>query len=70
LSAAALRGLREEHARSVEPASQRLAEAETLERELADLVNQAYGLTAAEVELMWRTAPPRMPPGRPTGGEP
>jgi hypothetical protein len=25
------------------------------------LVNQAYGLTADEVELMWRTAPPRMP---------
>jgi hypothetical protein len=70
LSAAALRGLREEHARSVAPEARRLAEAETLERELADLVNQAYGLTAAEVELMWRTAPPRMPPGRPTGGEP
>ena len=35
-----------------------------LERKLAHLVNQAYGLTEAEVELMWRTAPPRMPVGR------
>jgi hypothetical protein len=31
------------------------------ERRLSDLVNLAYGLTADEVELMWRTAPPRMP---------
>ena len=27
----------------------------------ADLVNAAYGLTAEEMGLMWRTAPPRMP---------
>ena len=33
----------------------------TLERKLSDLVNAAYGLTADEVVLMWRTAPPRMP---------
>jgi hypothetical protein len=32
-----------------------------LERTLSDLVNQAYGLTPAEIELMWKTAPPRMP---------
>ncbi len=37
------------------------AEAQSLERELSDLVNAAYGLTPAEVELMWATAPPRMP---------
>jgi len=67
LTAAALRSLREEHARTVVPAAERLAEAERLERELAELVNQAYGLTAEEVELMWRTAPPRMPPGGPAG---
>ena len=29
--------------------------------ELGDLVNEAYGLTPDEVELMWKTAPPRMP---------
>jgi hypothetical protein len=28
-----------------------------LERTLSDLVNQAYGLTPAEIELMWQTAP-------------
>jgi hypothetical protein len=39
-------------------------EAQQLERRLAELVNAAYGLTPAEVELLWRTAPPRMPVGR------
>jgi hypothetical protein len=32
-----------------------------LEHTLSDLVNQAYGLTPAEIDLMWKTAPPRMP---------
>jgi hypothetical protein len=32
-----------------------------LERTLSDLINQAYGLTPEEVQLMWDTAPPRMP---------
>jgi hypothetical protein len=41
-----------------------LLEAERLEAELSDLVCQAYGLTAEEVELMWQTAPPRMPAAR------
>ncbi|HYJ79288.1 MAG TPA: TaqI-like C-terminal specificity domain-containing protein [Longimicrobiaceae bacterium] len=35
-----------------------------LERRLAQLVNRAYGLTAGEVELMWSSAPPRMPGAR------
>jgi hypothetical protein len=61
LSAAALRNLREEHARTVAPFSERLREAERLEVELSDLVCQAYGLTEEEIELMWQTAPPRMP---------
>ena len=37
------------------------AETLKLERALSDLVNQAYGLTPAEIDLMWKTAPPRMP---------
>ena len=37
------------------------AESLTLERALSGLVNQAYGLTAATVDLMWKTAPRRMP---------
>jgi hypothetical protein len=28
----------------------------TLERTLSDLVNHAYGLTPAEIELLWKTA--------------
>ncbi len=36
-------------------------EARKLEQRLSDLVNQAYGLTPADIDLMWRTAPPRMP---------
>ncbi len=32
-----------------------------LERTFSDLVNQAYALTPAEIGLMWKAAPPRMP---------
>ena len=39
-------------------------EALTLEHRLSDLVNQAYGLTPEEIDLMWKTAPPRMPINR------
>jgi hypothetical protein len=47
------------------PARARVTEASTLERTLSDLVNQAYALTPTEIELMWQTAPPRMPIPRP-----
>lgn len=60
-SAASLQHIREEHARLVAPMARRLAEAARLEWRLADLVNEAYGLTPDDVALMWRTAPPRMP---------
>lgn len=36
-----------------------------LEHQISDLVNQAYGLTPEDIDLMWRTAPPRMPIQRP-----
>ncbi|MEO6195504.1 MAG: N-6 DNA methylase [Thermoanaerobaculia bacterium] len=61
LSAAALRSLREEHARTIAPLAERLREAGQIEMELSDLVCQAYNLTADEIALMWQTAPPRMP---------
>jgi len=61
LTAAGLQALREEYTRTIEPARTRAAEALQLERDLSDLVNQAYGLTPAEIALMWATAPPRMP---------
>ena len=53
--------MREEYTRTIAPARTLAAEALTLERTLSDLVNQAYGLTPAEIDLMWQTAPPRMP---------
>ena len=61
LTAAALKSLRDEHTRTIEPARAQAAEALQLERRLSDLVNEAYGLTPDEVALMWQTAPPRMP---------
>ena len=63
--AAALRALREEYTRSIEPARVLAAEARALEVKISDLVNAAYGLTPDEVRLMWDTAPPRMPIPRP-----
>jgi len=65
LTPAALRALRDGYAEQATPVRQRQAEALGLERRLADLVNQAYGLTPEDVELLWRTAPPRMPVGKP-----
>ena len=67
LSVAGLKALRDEFARTIEPAKLLKAEADGLERQLHDLVNEAYGLTAEEVRLLWDTAPPRMPIPRPPG---
>jgi hypothetical protein len=61
LTVAGLKALREEHGRSIVPLQTLASEARTLERQVADLVNAAYGLTPEEVALMWKTAPPRMP---------
>jgi len=65
LSVAALRSLRDEYTRTIEPARAQAAEALNLERQISDLVNEAYGLTPDEVALMWKTAPPRMPIPKP-----
>ena len=64
LSVADLKRLREEHAANIVPIQARAAEVQIWERQLSDLVNEAYGLTPEEVKLMWQTAPPRMPGGR------
>ena len=61
LTATALKALRDEDAHTLAPARVLATEALTLERQLSDLVNAAYGLTPTEVQLMWDTAPPRMP---------
>ncbi|EGV28613.1 Eco57I restriction endonuclease [Thiorhodococcus drewsii AZ1] len=39
----------------------RAAQRRAIERRLSDLVIQAYRLTDDEIDLLWRTAPPRMP---------
>jgi hypothetical protein len=67
LSAAQVKALKDEHARSVVPLQALAAEASRLEQRVAELVNDAYGLTATEVALLWRTAPPRMPGAAPGG---
>ncbi len=61
LSAAGLRNLRDEYDRTIGPARRLGADSVQLERQLSDLVNEAYGLTRDEVRLLWETAPPRMP---------
>jgi hypothetical protein len=61
LSPVALRDLRETFAAYSGQVRVLSSEADTLEQRLSDLVNVAYGLTPAEIDLMWRTAPPRMP---------
>ncbi len=61
LTAAGVQALRAEYTRTIEPTRALAAETLKLERTLSDLVNQAYRLTPAETDLMWKTAPPRMP---------
>lgn len=65
-TAAALRSLRDEHACTIEPVRTRAAEVVNLERRISDLVNEAYSLTPNEIDLMWKTAPPRMPTPKPS----
>jgi hypothetical protein len=69
LGVGAIRNFREEYTRSIQPARKLRAEAECLEKTVSGLVNQAYRLRVEEVDLMWKTAPPRtpgFPPGRGT----
>ena len=51
----------QEHATTVVPLQANARRADQLEREVSALVNEAFGLTPAEVTLLWDTAPPRMP---------
>jgi hypothetical protein len=59
--------LRDEYTRTIAPARALAVETLTLERPLSDLVNQAYALTPAEIDFLWKTAPPRMPISPPAG---
>ena len=51
------------------PARALAVETMTLERTLSDLADQAYALTPAEIELMWKTASPCMPIPHPRVGQ-
>lgn len=61
LTAAGLQALRLEYNTTIAPTHTLAAKALKLEHQITDLVNQAYGLTPEEIDLMWKTAPPRMP---------
>lgn len=61
LSIPAFTALRQAHNDYVPEIQNRKNEAVKLEQRLADLVNQTYQLTPEEIDLMWKTAPPRMP---------
>lgn len=61
ISAGDIAELNREYAATIEPVRVRRDETFGLEQRLSNLVNEAYGLTAAEIDLMWHTAPPRMP---------
>ena len=50
------KALRDEYTRTIETARTLAAETLQLERTLSDLVNRAYALTPAEIELMWKSA--------------
>lgn len=61
LSPATITELIATHAHYAQPLQRRVAEIRDLERRLSDLVNQAYRLSDDDIEILWRTAPPRMP---------
>ncbi len=61
LTPGSLRDLRSGYEEGSAPVREARAEAARLEKLLSDLVNAAYGLTPEDVDLLWSTAPPRMP---------
>ncbi|UPT64483.1 MAG: Eco57I restriction-modification methylase domain-containing protein [Hyphomonadaceae bacterium JAD_PAG50586_4] len=61
LSVADVGRLQREHSTSVEPSRLARTDVFTLERRVSEAVNAAYGITPEETQLMWRSAPPRMP---------
>ncbi|HKM63455.1 MAG TPA: Eco57I restriction-modification methylase domain-containing protein [Acidisphaera sp.] len=69
LTVAEVAAVKAAHAQTVAPVATRLHEAARLERKLSAIVNAAYGLTAEEEALVWRTAPPRMPIPPPEAGK-
>ena len=64
LEPADLKYLREIYDENAAPIQDHRRKAHAMEKRLADFVNRAYGLTPDDIELLWSTAPPRMPVGR------
>jgi hypothetical protein len=60
-----LRALRDTYQKYTPSLRQLQGEMKQLEQRLATLVNAAYHLTPEEIDLLWWTAPPRMPVGPP-----
>ncbi|WP_198808519.1 Eco57I restriction-modification methylase domain-containing protein [Leptolyngbya sp. BL0902] len=60
-----LKTLKEAYGDYALPIQQRRRDGLVLEHRISDLVNQAYDLTPEDIDLMWKTAPPRMPFSRP-----
>jgi hypothetical protein len=60
-----LRALRDTYQKYTPSLRQLQGETKQLEQRLAMLVNAAYHLTPEEIDLLWRTAPPRTPVGPP-----
>ena len=61
LTPASLRLLREQFTEYSQTIRTLVSDRTKIEHELSDLINQAYQLTPEEIDLLWRTAPPRMP---------
>jgi len=61
LTAADVAEIKREYGDTLEPAKNHRAEITQIERNLSDLVNASYGLSAGDVQQMWKSAPPRMP---------
>jgi hypothetical protein len=61
LTAAEIAELKREHAKTIEPLRKARVEIFGIESALSDLVNAAYGFTKNDVDLMWKSAPLRMP---------
>ncbi len=60
-----LKTLKEAYGDYALPIQHRRRDGLVLEHRISDLVNQAYSLTPEDIDLMWKTAPPRMPFSRP-----
>ena len=61
LTATEIAELKREHGKTIQPLRKARAEIFALETALSELVNAAYGLTPEDVDLMWKSAPLRMP---------